>query len=82
MIDIPENVDWQWIARNLAAVREEIGALRSEIAGVRRDMDMTIRLVTRVDNTLTALREDVRDLWLSQGDLRRRIEALEEARRS
>jgi hypothetical protein len=45
---------------------------------MRRDLDMTIRLVTRVDHTLNALREDVRDLWLGQGELRRRIEALEE----
>jgi hypothetical protein len=39
---------------------------------------MLIRLVTRIDHTLDALREDIRSLWLNQGDLRRRIEVLEE----
>ena len=50
----------------------------TETRGMRQDMDMLIRLVTRVDHTVDALREDIRTLWLSQGDLRRRIEALEE----
>ena len=50
----------------------------AETRGMRQDMDMLIRLVTRVDHTVDAMREDIRTLWLSQGDLRRRIEALEE----
>jgi hypothetical protein len=75
MIEIPENVDLHWLARPLVEFRQET---RAEIAAMRRDLDMTIRLVTRVDHTLNALREDVRDLWLGQGELRRRIEALEE----
>jgi hypothetical protein len=50
----------------------------TETRGMRQDMDMLIRLVTRVDHTVDAMREDIRTLWLSQGDLRRRIEALEE----
>jgi hypothetical protein len=40
-------------------------------------MDMLIRLVTRVDHTLDAVREDIRSLWSPNGDLRRRIEAFE-----
>jgi hypothetical protein len=82
MTEIPENVDLHWLARDLVEFRQEtradVTAMRAEIAAMRRDLDMTIRLVTRVDHTLNALREDVRDLWLGQGELRRRIEALEE----
>lgn len=49
----------------------------SELRGLRNDMDMLIRIVTRLDHTVDAMREDIRTLWLSQGDLRRRLEALE-----
>ena len=44
---------------------------------LRADMGMLIRLVTRVDHTLDAVREDIRSLWSQNGDLRRRIEAVE-----
>jgi hypothetical protein len=40
-------------------------------------MDMLIRMVVRMDHTLDAVREDIRSLWSSQGDLRRRIETIE-----
>ena len=49
----------------------------TEMRGLRQDMDMLIRIVTRLDHTVDAMREDIRTLWLSQGDLRRRLEALE-----
>lgn len=49
----------------------------TELRTLRTDMDMLIRIVTRLDTTVDALREDIRTLWLSQGDLRRRLEALE-----
>jgi chromosome segregation ATPase len=82
MTEIPESVDLHWLVRRLVEFRQEmraeIATMRAEIAAMSRDLDMTIRLVTRVDHTLNALREDVRDLWLGQGELRRRIEALEE----
>jgi hypothetical protein len=71
---IPDNVDLQWIARHLVEFREET---RTAIADLRRDMDMTIRIVTRLDHTVNALREDIQTLWLSHGDLRRRLENLE-----
>ena len=40
-------------------------------------MDMLIRMTVRLDNTVNALREDVRALWSNQRDLRQRIEAVE-----
>jgi hypothetical protein len=49
----------------------------TELRTLRTDMDMLIRIVTRLDTTVDALREDIRTLWLSQGDLRRRLEELE-----
>jgi chromosome segregation ATPase len=81
MTDLPDNVDLQWLARHLVEFRDETRAalaeLREDIRTMRRDMDILIRSVIRLDQTVDALRQDMRDLWLSQGDLRRRIEALE-----
>jgi hypothetical protein len=71
MSDLPDNVTLEWLGRQTTATRDDLRALRA-------DMDMLIRLVTRVDHTLDAVREDIRSLWVQQGDLRRRIEALEQ----
>jgi hypothetical protein len=76
--DLPETVTLEWIARHLVEFRDET---RGELRALRRDVDMLTRIVLRLDNTVDALREDIKSLWLGQGDLRRRIEALEEARR-
>ena len=70
MTELPENVTLDWLARQFLAPRDDMRALRT-------DMDMLIRLVTRVDHTLDAVREDIRSLWSQNGDLRRRIEAFE-----
>jgi len=67
---MPDNVDLNWIARRLQTLPEDMRALRA-------DMDMLTRLVVRMDHTLDAMREDIRSLWGSQGDLRRRIESIE-----
>jgi hypothetical protein len=83
--DLPENVTLEWIARHLVEFRDEtraeLAAMRTDIRTLRGDMDILIRSVIRLDQTVDAMRADVRELWLGQGDLRRRIEALEEARR-
>jgi len=57
------------------AVRED------DSRALRADMDMLIRMVVRLDNTVNTLREDVRALWASQCDLRQRIEAVEDRAR-
>ena len=70
MTELPENVTLDWLGRQFMAQRDDLRALRT-------DMDMLIRLVTRVDHTLDAVREDIRSLWSQNGDLRRRLESLE-----
>ena len=58
-------------------VSRQLDRVLTEMRGLRQDIDMLTRIVLRLDSTVDALREDVKTLWLSQGDLRRRIEALE-----
>jgi hypothetical protein len=67
MADIPDSVDLNWITRPLLALQDDTRALRS-------DVDMLIGIVVRMDHTLDAVRHDIRPLWSSQGDLKRRIE--------
>jgi hypothetical protein len=70
MTELPENVTLDWLGRQFMAQRDDL-------RGLRTDMDMLIRLVTRVDHTLDAVREDIRSPWSQNGDLRRRIESFE-----
>ena len=74
MTELPDNVDLNWLGRQAITQRNNLRSMRT-------DMDMLIRLVTRVDSTLDAIRADLKTLWLSQSDLRRRIETLEEDER-
>ena len=62
---------------SLEFVSRQLDRVLTEMRGLRQDIDMLTRIVLRLDSTVDALREDVKTLWLSQGDLRRRIEALE-----
>lgn len=70
MTELPENVTLDWLGRQFMAQRDDL-------RGLRTDIDMLIRLVTRVDHTLDAVREDIRSPWSQNGDLRRRIESFE-----
>jgi hypothetical protein len=71
--DLPDNVTLEWIGRELLG-------LRADVRSMRTDMDLLIRSVIRLDQSVDAMRADMRDLWLGQGELRRRIEALEAVR--
>jgi hypothetical protein len=73
MSDLPDNVTLEWIGRELLG-------LRADVRSMRTDMDLLIRSVIRLDQSVDAMRADMRDLWLGQGELRRRIEALEAVR--
>jgi len=77
MADIPENVDLDRVGRRLVALQDDNRAMRADFRAMRGDMDMLVRMTIRLDNTVNALREDVRALWSSQRDLRERIEAVE-----
>jgi hypothetical protein len=66
-----EDVSLEFLSRQLDRVLTGMRAMQT-------DIDMLTRIVLRVDHTVDALREDIKSLWLSQGDLRRRLEALEQ----
>jgi hypothetical protein len=74
MTELPENVTLDWPGRQFMAQRDDL-------RGLRTDMDMLIRLVTRVDHTLDAVREDIRSLWSQNGDLANRPLGRAETRR-
>jgi hypothetical protein len=59
MTDLPESVSLEWLGRQFLAQRDDLRSLRT-------DMDMLIRLVTRIDTTLDPVREDIRSLWRDQ----------------
>ena len=65
---------------SLEFISRQLDRVLDEMRTIRRDLDMLTRIALRLDSTVDALREDVKSLWLSQGDLRRRLEALEEPR--
>lgn len=65
---------------SLEFVSRQLERVLDQLRIMQRDVDMLTRLILRLDSTVDALREDIKSLWLSQGDLRRRIEALEERR--
>jgi hypothetical protein len=80
MTDLPENIDLQWIGRHLVEMRDELAAVRADVRSMRDDLNVIAWSVVRLDRNLEQLRVETQRLWLEQGDLRRRIEVLEEAR--
>jgi uncharacterized coiled-coil DUF342 family protein len=72
-----ESVTLDFLAQQQARILNELAEVRTEMRSLRNDMDMLIRMVVRLDRTVDAMREDIRTLWLDQGSLRQRIEALE-----
>jgi hypothetical protein len=58
MTELPENVTLDRLGRQFMAQRDDMRALRT-------DMDMLIRLVSQVDHTLDAVREDIRSPMLA-----------------
>lgn len=93
MTDVPDNVDLQWLARHLVEFRDEtrvelsafsrdLSGVRDEMQGLREQIGVAIAGLLRVERNLSAVRQDIRVLFDADRDLRRRIEALEEARRT
>lgn len=75
MAEIPDNVDFSWLARHLVEFREET---RADLAHIRDDLGVIVWSAMRTERAVTALREEVQRLWLAHGDLRRRLERLDE----
>jgi hypothetical protein len=74
MIDIPDNVDLNWIARSLVGLRDDVRDLKSDLRHIREDLDVVAMRAIRIDASVTALRDDVRQM---HRDLRARVEAIE-----
>lgn len=80
MSDIPDNVDWQWIARNLAANREglaqlsrDVQEMRDDLQGMREQFDVVVMTSLRLERSQASIRQDIREL-------RQRLERLEPAK--
>lgn len=65
MAELPDNVDLQWVGRQVIALQQDVRMMRN-------DLDMLTKLAVRVDRSVDALREDIRTIWMSH-----RIETLE-----
>ena len=70
MVDIPENVSLDWIARYLIALRGDLNSLRS-------DVEIIAAILRRVDNNQTAFREELRLLFDMHRNLRSRVDTIE-----
>ncbi|MFY9972569.1 MAG: hypothetical protein WBQ45_17085 [Roseiarcus sp.] len=71
MSEPPDNVDLNWIARNLFAVRSDLRSLKD-------DMDVLSAMLRRVDHNQTAFREELRALFDQHRSLRERVAGLED----
>ena len=58
---------------SLEFISRQLDRVLGEVRSLRQDTDMLIRSNIRLDHTVDGLREDIRTLWLRQGDLRRSI---------
>jgi hypothetical protein len=75
--DVPENVDLNWVARHLVALRREV---RRDTQSLRDEIAVLSAIVRRVDNNQTAYRDELRALFDLHRDLRVRLETLERER--
>jgi hypothetical protein len=70
MTDLPDNVDLQWIGR-------QIIALQRETRGLRDDIGVMAAILRRVENNQTADREEWRGLFDAIRHVRQRVDVLE-----
>lgn len=68
--DIPETVDFKWIARHILALHGDVRALRDEV-------DVMAAILRRVDNNQTSYRDELRALFDLHRNLRGRVENIE-----
>jgi hypothetical protein len=67
---IPANVDLNWIARHILALRGELRSLHDDHA-------VTAAIVRRIDSNQVSYRDELAALYQLHAELRRRVEALE-----
>lgn len=88
MVDIPDNVTLEWLARHLVEFRQEtrirLDGLEARTAGMERnlqrlhdDLGISAAILRRVDHAQDAYREDIRTLFEAIGGLRSRLDAIE-----
>jgi hypothetical protein len=65
---------------SLELISHQMNELLNISRALQRDVDMLIRTTVRLDHSINAMREDLNTVWLSHGDLRRRLEELEATR--
>ncbi len=70
MTEVPDNVDLNWIAGTLVAMRRDTQSLRE-------DVSVLAAILRRVDNNQAAFREELRVVYEPHRDLRARIETIE-----
>ncbi len=70
MTEVPDNVDLNWIAGTLVAMRRDTQSLRE-------DVSVLAAILWRVDNNQAAFREELRVVYEPHRDLRARIETIE-----
>ena len=70
MSETPDNVDLNWIARNLLALRGDMRSLKD-------DVDVLSAMLPRVDHNQTSFREELRALFDQHRSLRERVAGLE-----
>jgi hypothetical protein len=71
MTDVPDNIELNWIARTLLAMRRDLQSLRT-------DVDIMAAILRRVDDNQNAFREEARLLFDMHRDLRSRVDAIEQ----
>ncbi|MBV8104494.1 MAG: hypothetical protein JO223_07705 [Hyphomicrobiales bacterium] len=71
MSEPPDNVDLNWIAGNLLALRSDVRALKD-------DMDVLSAVLRRVNHNQTSFREELRALFDQHRSLRERVAGLED----
>ena len=84
MPDLPENVDLNWIGRQLLAYQDRfarldraIQDLSEAVVGMRDHLDVVVTSSLRIERAHATLRSDIRLLFEQLGDHRRRLDALE-----
>jgi hypothetical protein len=59
-------------------MRPDIQDLRDEVRSMREQFDLVVMTAMRLEQGLTALRDEIRTLYRLHGDLRGRVETIEQ----